>query len=252
MDFNLSQRLVDSLSPEDEVRLEVMKQILSCLQEYPLAFKGGSAIMFFYQGDRFSEDLDFDAFVSPDEFWVSDVVEKLNKRLNLKVSVAKDTSTTKRIKVLDDRFRKGVKVEISFRNVERLRKDLGSRAKGLRVYSVDILARLKLKALEGRQEGRDLYDLAFIIDFWSKSLKEDTLKRIASFLNRESIEDLASRFEGSFLEDERLGEAAFYLSYSRLISGKAKIEVLLRRNVQQQEALKKSWKSSVVFFCKKL
>ena len=73
MDFKLSPKLIDSLSPEDEARLGTMQEILKFFKKYPLVFKEGSAIMFFYQGDRFSEDLDFDAYASPERFWLPDV-----------------------------------------------------------------------------------------------------------------------------------------------------------------------------------
>ena len=123
----------------------------------------------------------------------------MEEKLGFSVNIAKDTPTTKRIKVLGEKFSSGVKVEISFRESERLKEKLSGQS-GLRVYSIDSLAKLKLGALSKRVAGRDLYDLAFIIDFWSKSLKRDTLEKIQAFFQKETVEDFMMRFERAFLE----------------------------------------------------
>lgn len=62
--FNISAKVLDFVETDKEKksRFEAMKEILTNLGKInkPLIFKGGSALMFFYQLDRFSEDLDFD------------------------------------------------------------------------------------------------------------------------------------------------------------------------------------------------
>ncbi len=240
MDFRISERILDLLQEDQEsrTRFEVMKKVLTFLREKGerLVFKGGSAITFFYRGERFSEDLDFDAYVDPKKFSARGFAKQLAEHLGLEVSVVKDTETTKRLKVKVPGLSKDVKIEISFR---KLHGSGQARAqKGFEVYSIDEIAKTKLKALEGRVTARDLYDVAFILNFWLRELSTDTLKEVSEFFKEKDVESWMESFEEAFVNDSYLGESEFYQTYGRLVSGLARVKLALEKKERKKNFFK--------------
>jgi len=201
--FGISRGLLSRLSAAQRKRLEAMKRLVEALKDSPLVLKGGSALMFFYEGDRFSEDLDFDALVP-------------RERLPLRAFI--------------ERHWGGIpeaEVRIAFRRKELYAgralpgyiQDFG----GVKVYTVDELARLKLKALTQRKVGRDIYDLAFIMDRWMAELSEETLEELREVFVEGSPEELLQEVEADFKRDQKLGDGAFYLTYGRLLQARNRL-----------------------------
>lgn len=240
MDFRISRKLLSKLrrNPKIKKHFEIMENVLLFLSEKKvnLLFKGGSALMFFYEGDRFSEDLDFDAYVNPEKFSARDLAYQLSKYLKLEVNVVKDTKTTKRLKIKVPDLPKDIKIEISFRKFRELKER--KTEKGFEVYSVDEIAKMKLEALEHRVTARDLHDIAFILDTWLEDLKRDTLKKTAEFFGAKDLESWIEGFEKDFARDARLGEFDFYKTYGRLIEGLAEVKFSLEQAERKKNSLK--------------
>ena len=224
--FGISRGLLSRLSAAQRKRLEAMKRLVEALKDSPLVLKGGSALMFFYEGDRFSEDLDFDALVPPERLPLRAFIERHWGGIpEAEVRIAKDTATTKRTKVLYPDF--SIRVEISFRRKELYAgralpgyiQDFG----GVKVYTVDELARLKLEALTQRKVGRDIYDLASIMDRWMAELSEETLEELKGVFVEGSLEELLQEVEADFKRDQKLGDGAFYLTYGRLLQARNRL-----------------------------
>ena len=94
----------------------LMRNIVQSLADTPYVLKGGTALMFGYDLDRFSEDLDFDS------------VKKLNLETKIKenlpsgfeiveITKPKDTDTVQRYKVtyITPNGKRRLKIETSYR-----------------------------------------------------------------------------------------------------------------------------------------
>ena len=194
-----------------KIRFEAMKTILQDIAKAnkPLVFKGGSALMFFYQLDRFSEDLDFD------EVEKTDTLNLLSKRYP--VDVSKYIDTTERYKV-DIGLSKPLKVEVSFR--KRSLDDFQNFS-GINVYTVNSIFKQKLNAMENRTIARDLYDVAFILDNYFSRL-DDSFKEKAKSLLKD-FDKLLEKYLTAFVDDELIGESGFDKTEGRLKEVKQKI-----------------------------
>ena len=228
--FEISQELIQYLATEQsrdkQKKFNLMKQILISLgkTEAPLCFKGGSSIMFFYGGDRFSDDLDFDALIPPDRFDTHRVVKDLQKRIAeiSNINIVKDTNTTKRLKIYSQDILHPLKMDVSFRealwqDVNKTRKYCVKTECGIYIYEINYLTELKLNAISSRVAARDVYDIGFIADRYYVRLSDDTIDKILKLLQEKSLEDLMTEYEQAFEEDPVLGRDDFYLTYSRLI-----------------------------------
>ena len=73
-----------SLSPSDKIHLALMEKVLKQTSKLPFIFKGGSALLFCYGLNRFSEDLDFDCAkrINP-KSCITEAVKDLNSNAAL-------------------------------------------------------------------------------------------------------------------------------------------------------------------------
>ena len=131
--------------------------------------------MMCYGLDRFSEDLDFDAVRKTSAIAIG---RKFCKKHNFEMNVKKDTNTVQRF-MIHYGGDKPLKVETSYR---RLKIDTGEFTvkKGICVYTIEVLAMMKLNAYLNRDKLRDLFDTIFIVNNYWDSL---TLTAQMSFQN---------------------------------------------------------------------
>jgi len=180
-----------------------MCNIVKSLADTPYVLKGGTALMFGYGLDRFSEDLDFDS------------VKKLNLETKIKenlpngfeiieIKKPKDTDTVQRYKVnyTTPNGKRRLKIETSYRKQEVNKVDYDL-IDNMQIYNIEFLLDNKLKAAHDgaapRTTARDLYDINFIINNFEAILTPDFIGRLKEFVADEDA--LLSRFEDAYNED---------------------------------------------------
>jgi predicted nucleotidyltransferase component of viral defense system len=181
----------------------LMHNIVKSLSNTPYVLKGGTALMFGYGLDRFSEDLDFDS----------------SKKLNLETKIyeslplgfkimtikkPKDTNTVQRYKVhyKTPNGDRRLKIETSYRKKE-IQSDDYILIKDMQIYNIDFLLDNKLSASHDgtkiRTTARDLYDINFIVKNFSEIINDNLRKRLNEFIVDKSA--LFERFEDAYNED---------------------------------------------------
>jgi predicted nucleotidyltransferase component of viral defense system len=86
------------LSKEENIHIDLMKQIVDSFYSLPIVLKGGTSLLLNYGLDRFSEDLDFDSNKK------LNLISKLTNILDINTEsytykILKDTDTVQRIRV---------------------------------------------------------------------------------------------------------------------------------------------------------
>ena len=217
-----------SLSPSDKIHLALMEKVLRQTSKLPFIFKGGSALLFCYGLNRFSEDLDFDCAkrINP-RSCITEAVKVLNstaslirnsQQINLlSMDVPKDTETTSRYMVRyvftmknQEVFSSSLKLEISHRNELISTKNIEkfiNKEKAFNVYKLEYLLENKLICIgafpeisEGRSQIRDLYDVAFISQHYPKIFSFRQAKALSMVCK--NLDKLTSQFHPSFIEDK--------------------------------------------------
>ena len=180
-----------------------MCKIVKSLADTPYVLKGGTALMFGYGLDRFSEDLDFDS------------TKKLNLETKIKenlpygfeiieIKKPKDTDTVQRYKVAytTPNGKRRLKIETSYRK-QKISKDDYDLIDNMQIYNIDFLLDNKLKATHDgdtpRTTARDLYDINFIVNNFEEILTPNFIGRLKEFVSDE--DSLFVRFEDAYNED---------------------------------------------------
>ena len=175
-----------------------MRSIARSLADSPLILKGGTALLFGYGLDRFSEDLDFDS----------------NKHLRLEnriakaavplvridsVDVPKNTETVQRyrVKYSTREISGSLKIEVSCRDSYDFSRSHFH--EGIRVYDLPVLIDHKLEALHNRTAARDLYDLHFLLTRKPQTFSREQTQRLVE--STRDIDALERRYSESFKED---------------------------------------------------
>lgn len=130
--------------------------------------KGGTALALYYGLPRFSEDIDLDSVT---ENGMNSLYKLITKNFpDWKITVPKDTSTTYRLKIhyggqRDNGDEYVLKIDISARNVPflRMNKFNINDFQGVKVYSFEDLAHMKMSAFVSRDKSRDLFDIWYIL-----------------------------------------------------------------------------------------
>ncbi|MBQ7262088.1 MAG: nucleotidyl transferase AbiEii/AbiGii toxin family protein [Synergistaceae bacterium] len=170
--------------------------------------KGGTALLLTRGLDRFSEDMDFD--LSPGS--VADLeasIRKAAKKVGIdidRINIKKDTATTKRYMVHYDvastedvtplKIECSMRHPIDHRSVEMI--------DGIRTYSISRMMDLKTDAFTHRTRGRDIYDLAFLMERYPSEMREATLDRIEEHVRDRGIDFLSDQFDQERQRDKLL------------------------------------------------
>ena len=139
-----------------------------------LVFKGGTAISFFYGGDRFSEDIDL-ASPSMDNYTViDDAIESFEKNYNYRIINDWEDEIYKRqhFRRYQLIFKYGTYEDISAAidySIDRCITDIEKRdlandyyAAKIGIMGLEEILAEKVRAIYMRQKGRDLYDLHYL------------------------------------------------------------------------------------------
>lgn len=187
-----------------EIQKKVMREILKFINRYDkqtTILKGGTALMFGYNLDRFSEDVDLDST----NIHLEKIIKDFCKIKSYKYNVKKDTPFVKRYMLEYDTNRK-IKIEISYRN-KRLNDQDFHVFDGIKIYNIDKLFGMKLNAYNSRDKIRDLYDIIFIYKNYKEFLPSfaiDQLKDSLSFKGLEQFDYLMQTQHDQLINKESL------------------------------------------------
>lgn len=189
------------MTPEEEIHLGIMRSIARSLADTPLILKGGTALLFAYGLDRFSEDLDFDSNKS---LHLENRIEKAVGPFVriVSIDIPKNTETVQRYRVKYDA--KGIpgslKIEVSCRDT--YDPSHAHIHEGIHVYDLSVLIDHKIDAFRNRTAARDLYDLHYIVTRLSSSLSLHQARMLVELT--QEVDSLERRFAESFKEDPLL------------------------------------------------
>lgn len=176
--------------------------------------KGGTSLMMCYGLDRFSEDIDLDAFNA--KAGIENFVNNFCNKYGYTYRIAKNTETVKRY-MIHYGGDKPLKVEISYR-----RKGISDNEvtiiNNILVYNICNILIFKLNAYNGRDKIRDLYDVTFICrNYWE--IIPDVLKiQVQDALSFKGLEyfDMIIRTQSDELIDNNKLVADFIELYNAL------------------------------------
>lgn len=188
------------LSDEDIAHQSLMRDIARDLSDTPYILKGGTALLLTRGLKRHSTDLDFD---SDKKLNIAGRIERAMERQGAEISslnLVKNTDTVQRFKVhyINAAGSNGfLKIETSFRDahdpatVETI--------DGIRTYDVPTIFDQKMNAFENRTTGRDLYDLAHLMNEFRDRLSPEQITRIDAAT--QDLDALATNFEDVLKDD---------------------------------------------------
>lgn len=189
-----------NLTQWQKQRIHVMETILPTLgSDYIL--KGGTALMFFYHLDRFSDDIDLDARGSMIKAEKS--IQYIAGQNGWKYRITKNTDTVFRMMIdyggKNDLGDYPLKLEISGRNKNWLNNGLleTKEINGIYVYDLKVLVGMKLMAFAHRDKIRDFYDIAFLIRNHEELFTKEQLTEVKYIMDYKGMDFLAK-----FLEKE--------------------------------------------------
>lgn len=189
------------MTPEEQIHCGLMRSITRSLADTPLILKGGTALLFAYGLDRFSEDLDFD---SNKHLRLENRIEKAAGTLVKidSVDVPKNTETVQRYRVrYNTRGVSGsLKIEVSCRDSYDPSKTHFH--DGIRVYDLPVLVDQKIEAFRNRTAARDLYDLHFLLTQKPQSFSRGQTQSLLEATR--DVDALERRYAESFKEDSLL------------------------------------------------
>ncbi len=163
---------------------EIMQDFLQELNQETNSFilKGGTALLFCYGLDRFSEDIDLDC----EQKNLHSFLKRFGEKHNLSYRVAKDTPVVKRY-ILNYDENKTLKIEVSYRN-KAISPTSHKNINGIEVYNLDRLCQLKTLAYINRDKLRDLYDLSFICNKHFNKLSDVAKTQLQDALSYKGLE----------------------------------------------------------------
>jgi predicted nucleotidyltransferase component of viral defense system len=186
------------MTSRQQIHVDIMKSVARSLADTPLILKGGTALLFAYGLDRFSEDLDFD---SNKHLRLENRIEKATipfVRID-SVDVLKNTETVQRyrVKYSTKEVSGSLKIEVSCR--DSYDPSRSHFYEGIRVYDLPVLIDHKLEAFQDRTVARDLYDLHFMLTQKPGELSPRQIQILVEASR--DIDALERRYAESFKED---------------------------------------------------
>ena len=183
------------LSEKQLMQKKLMYEYLKYLNENSknqYVLKGGTGLMFGYQLNRFSEDIDLDATKGDDFFKISNNFAKKN---NIEMRIGKDTDYVKRVFLKWDNSEyipgenepKPLKIETSLRKKTLLQESIVDN-NGIKIYDIDTISEMKLQAYNDRNKIRDLYDLCFIVNERYDLLSKRTIASLQNGISFHGLE----------------------------------------------------------------
>lgn len=191
------------LTPSPALHEQVMKEVVSRVQDLGIVLKDGSVLAFTRGLNRHSTDLDFDTDRAVE---LRDRIECAAHAAGVGLGPVKRADRPGRQRFSADypypfEVEPGLlKVEIHFRQAPNS-KDIEV-IEGIRTYKVPTLFDQKLAATASRIEPRDLFDLAFVMERFGDRLRSDQIRRAEAFTR--DLNRLEQRYKTKFQQDEVL------------------------------------------------
>ncbi len=143
---------------------------------------GGTAIWRCYQGNRFSEDVDF--YLSPRE--KNKILKFFEKLENLGIKILKKKFTSNAFYSRLKQNEVEIRLEVLFKKIENYITKEYETAEGLRfvvnTLSAEDLIKEKIEAYLKRKMIRDLYDIYFLLNYADKvKIKKEIIKLLNNF-----------------------------------------------------------------------
>lgn len=195
------------LTSHQDLHERLMWAVLERVRDLDMVLKGGTALAFTRGLNRHSTDLDFDS-ERPVE--LRDRIDSAARALgvNLGQIERKDRPKRQRFRAPyprlagdKDRFFK-----VNVRHADPLRTGDIEVIGGVRSYKVPVLFDQKLAATASRIEARDLFDLAFVMEEYGDSLRDDQIRRADAFTADSGR--LERRYKEVFERDDVLKDLA--------------------------------------------
>ena len=115
--------------------------------------------------------------------------------------IAKNTWAVRRhiVHYRDDAM-KPLKVEVSYRQANQIDETNVTVIDGIRTYTIDKLASLKIDALVNRTKARDIFDTSYLLSRYPEAITDTDLQRIDQLIDLIGLNDL----EAIMLDDDIL------------------------------------------------
>ena len=175
-EFAKKLKISDSVVLREYIQLFFLKELYSQKFSEHIFFKGGTAIRLIFEGERFSEDLDFTVTVPLEDFnqFIESFFKKMSKRYSWnfkkRKTLAGETYLLSAVKE-NEGYGLFIKLDFSFR--EKVLKPSKSIIETIypiifttfinHLSKEEILAE-KIRAIITRSKGRDIYDLWFLLN----------------------------------------------------------------------------------------
>ena len=208
--------------------INVMKHVVNNFIDLPIALKGGTGLLFGYNLDRFSEDLDFDANVKLN---IQKRLEKVFKHNTNQYSLklVKNTQTVQRFKVhyTKKTIEGFLKIEISYRKTFTNNDVIEKKVLGtmMKIYKVTHLFNQKIEASQFRTTARDLYDINFIINNYIHLFNTIEIQKALLFID--NINELEEKYFSAFQEDYLFDDNNLSEILINLINKKKQLQKLI-------------------------
>lgn len=185
------------LKEYEKERIEVMEKVLLKLSDN-FVLKGGTGLLFGYNLNRFSEDIDLDV-INPKKNIKNEITNLKIEGYNLNISIKKDTSTTFRVMIdyggKRSDYPEGLneyklKLEVSLRTKGITEKDYRT-VNGIKVYKIESLIEQKILAFGARNKARDIYDMDFLLTKYSKHFSTTNYRNLIDIMERRDIDTIS-------------------------------------------------------------
>lgn len=207
---------VPNLTKEQNEQKMAMWHFLVFLNRHSSQYvlKGGTALMFAYGLNRFSEDIDLD---STNKTRIKELVESYSKYYKTPINIKKDTDTVFRVMLKYNEKKDPLKVEVSFRKTY-IPEDSYKKINGITVYNIDHLANMKAMAYLDRNRLRDLFDVTFIVNKYYEQLSSLARSGLISAFQHKGLEhfDYITSQQSDPLIDPKVLENSFLNAYDKL------------------------------------
>lgn len=204
-----------------EQHLFVIESFLSDVnqkRDNPYILKGGTALSLCYKLNRFSEDIDLD--VASDNTWKGRFFKEIEQFCNkngYSYRISKDTATTQRAYIDYGNIGRPLKVEVSYRR-RIIPNEVVCQKRGIQVYTLDEMAKLKAAAYSGRDKIRDLYDVAYICTHFYDQLSisaRDALRTALEYKEMSQFDYIVETQKDELINVDTL-ETMFLQSFDKL------------------------------------
>jgi len=197
---------------------ETLSKIITKLEgNDKLILKGGTAINRVYiNNQRFSEDIDFDlVFDGTIKEAITETDKIIIKLKDFEIDKPRIMNNTIRYDVYfqnplnhKDRIRLEfniIKKALSYNNKIVQNGFVPYETALLNVYDIDVLVKHKLDCILNRKEGKDLFDLFYLLDFDHIKISEKTKKEILNRINleKEEIKSMSNTINHYIQRDKR-------------------------------------------------